>query len=126
MRGSEANDALYTENGKILARTNHSGGILGGITNGMPLIVRAAIKPTPSIALPQETVEPSGAAATLRISGRHDPCIVKRAVPVLEACLALCALDALVTAGHVKHAGHTGHTEYAEQTEQAENTKCAG
>jgi chorismate synthase len=99
MRGSEANDALCVEDGKILARTNHSGGILGGITNGMPLMVRVVLKPTPSIALPQESVDPSGMTGkTIQIAGRHDPCIVKRAVPVLEACLAVCSLDAMVTA----------------------------
>ncbi|MDR1482780.1 MAG: chorismate synthase [Synergistaceae bacterium] len=97
MRGSEANDALYAENGRILARTNHNGGILGGITNGMPLVARVVIKPTPSIALPQESVDPSDMTGrTIRIAGRHDPCIVKRAVPVLEACLAICSLDAVV------------------------------
>jgi chorismate synthase len=98
MRGSEANDALFIENGKIFSRTNHNGGILGGITNGMPLIVRVAVKPTPSIALPQESVNPSGMTGeTVQTAGRHDPCIVKRVAPVLEACLAVCALDAIVT-----------------------------
>ena len=99
MRGSEANDAMYAEDGRIYARTNHNGGILGGITNGMPLAVRVAIKPTPSIALAQETVDPSSmTGGTIRITGRHDPCIVKRAVPVMEACLAICSLDAILTA----------------------------
>ncbi|MDR1977287.1 MAG: chorismate synthase [Synergistaceae bacterium] len=97
MRGSEANDALYVEDGKIKARTNHNGGILGGITTGMPLLVRAAIKPTPSIARPQESVDSATMTETIvRVSGRHDPCIVPRAVPVIEACLALCALDGLL------------------------------
>jgi chorismate synthase len=65
----------------------------------MPLIVRVAVKPTPSIALPQESVDPvSMTGRTIRIAGRHDPCIVKRAVPVIEACLAVCSLDAIVTA----------------------------
>jgi chorismate synthase len=99
MRGSEANDALYAENGRISARTNHNGGILGGITNGMPLTVKVAIKPTPSISLPQETVDPSSmTGGTIRTEGRHDPCIVKRAVPVIEACLAVCSLDAIAAA----------------------------
>ena len=94
LRGSEANDELYVENGKIGAYTNHNGGILGGITNGMPLTVRVAIKPTPSIAKEQRTVD----AATmqpvpLHIRGRHDPCIVPRAVPVIEAGVALSLLD---------------------------------
>ncbi|MDR1378554.1 MAG: chorismate synthase [Synergistaceae bacterium] len=106
MRGSEANDALYIgnpenpENGSIRARTNHNGGILGGITNGMPLLVRAAIKPTPSISRPQETVDGETKRETiLRVSGRHDPCVVPRAVPVVESCLAFCVLDGLMTCG---------------------------
>jgi chorismate synthase len=94
MRGSQANDALYLRDGEIAARTNHNGGVLGGITNGMPIVLRAAFKPTPSIARPQETVDVKEARETvLQISGRHDPCIVPRAVPVVEACLALCVLD---------------------------------
>jgi chorismate synthase len=97
MRGSEANDPLYIDGGVIKSRTNRSGGILGGITNGMPLVVRAAIKPTPSIAREQESVD----AATMRetaaaVKGRHDPCIAPRAVPVIESCLALCALDCML------------------------------
>jgi chorismate synthase len=99
MRGSVANDALYAEKGRIFTKTNHSGGILGGITNGMPLTVKVVIKPTPSIALPQESVDPSSmTGGTVRIAGRHDPCIVQRAVPVMEACLAICSLDAALTA----------------------------
>ena len=100
MRGSGANDALYAEDGRIMARTNHNGGILGGITNGMPLTLRAAVKPTPSIARAQESVDAAAMENTeLDIAGRHDPCIVPRAVPVIEACLALCALDALLSSG---------------------------
>jgi chorismate synthase len=98
MKGSLANDPLYMEDGRICSRTNHNGGILGGITNGMPLVTRAAIKPTPSIARPQSTVDSAAMRdATLSISGRHDPCIVPRAVPVIEACLAVAALDALLS-----------------------------
>ena len=97
MRGSQANDALCVQDGKIEARTNHNGGVLGGITNGMPLSLRAAVKPTPSITRPQESVD-SGTmtGTTVQVSGRHDPCIAPRAVPVVEACLALCALDVLL------------------------------
>jgi chorismate synthase len=99
MRGSEANDALYIRGERIWARTNHNGGILGGITNGMPVSARVAIKPTPSIERPQESVNPSSMEETvIRISGRHDPCIVPRAVPAVESCMALCALDALLAA----------------------------
>jgi chorismate synthase len=100
MHGSEANDALYLEDGNIKARTNHNGGILGGITNGMPLLVRAALKPTPSIPRPQQTVDgETRRETTLRIAGRHDPCIVPRAVPVVESCLAFCVLDGLTACG---------------------------
>jgi chorismate synthase len=99
MRGSEANDALCVRDGHITAISNHNGGLLGGITNGMPVVVRTAIKPTPSIAREQQTVDAAGAQTTLSVRGRHDPCIVPRAVPVVGACLALCALDALLTAG---------------------------
>jgi chorismate synthase len=98
MRGSSANDSLYMADGRICSRTNHNGGILGGITNGMPLVVRAAIKPTPSIALPQDTVDSATMRkAELSVTGRHDPCIVPRAAPAVEACLAVAALDALLS-----------------------------
>jgi chorismate synthase len=100
MRGSEANDAIRLEGSAIVSPTNHSGGILGGITNGMPLWARVAFKPTPSISLPQVSIDAAAMEeTTLRISGRHDPCVVPRAVPVVEACLALCALDGLLLSG---------------------------
>ncbi|MDR1471935.1 MAG: chorismate synthase [Synergistaceae bacterium] len=103
MRGSEANDPLYVEDGRILARSNHNGGVLGGITNGMPLIVRAAIKPTASIALEQESVDPASMeGTTVRVRGRHDPCIAPRVVPVVEACLALSSLDAMLAARQIR------------------------
>lgn len=95
MRGSVANDAMFNENGTIKTTTNHNGGITGGITNGMPLIFRAAIKPTPSIHLEQQTVNAKGENVTLVIGGRHDPCIVQRAVPVVEAVTAMAILDLL-------------------------------
>lgn len=99
-RGSEANDAIYIDNGVIKSRTNHNGGILGGITNGMPLLLRAAIKPTASIAIPQESVDAASmSGTTIAVVGRHDPCVVPRAVPVIEACLAICLLDAMLAAG---------------------------
>ena len=102
MRGSDANDAIYAENGVIASRTNNNGGILGGIANGMPVLTRVAFKPTPSIALTQESVDTeSHTGTTLRLSGRHDPCVVPRAVPVVEACLALCALDGLLQAAGI-------------------------
>ena len=98
MRGSEHNDPFTIENGKVQTSTNHSGGIQGGITNGMPLIMQTAMKPTASIARLQQTVslsqmEPSEIA----VHGRHDPCIAIRAVPVIEAVTALVVLDLLIS-----------------------------
>ncbi len=99
MRGSEANDPYaYDKNGRIVATSNHNGGLLGGITNGMPLILRAAVKPTSSIGREQDTVDlRAGANAKLTVHGRHDPCIVPRALPVIEAAVAFGLLDAMET-----------------------------
>ena len=98
--GSENNDeyTLEAEPGHIVHTvTNNSGGILGGITNGMPLIFRAAIKPTPSISMPQQSISLSRMAnTTLEVKGRHDPCIVPRAVPVIEAAAAIAIFDAVL------------------------------
>ena len=95
--GSENNDEYTIVDDKIKTVTNNAGGILGGITTGMPLIFRAAIKPTPSIYLPQQTVSLStGEISTLQIKGRHDPCIVPRAVPVIEAAVAIAIFDAML------------------------------
>lgn len=97
MSGSENNDPFVLKDGKVETATNHCGGILGGITDGMPLIFRAAFKPTPSIAMEQDSVDLSAMApAKLRVSGRHDPCIVPRAVPCVEAAAALAVYDALL------------------------------
>lgn len=94
MKGSENNDAFYIDKGEIKTRTNNAGGILGGITNGMPIVFRAAVKPTPSIAKEQDTISLAGGCdAKLKIKGRHDPCIAHRAVPVVEAAAALVILD---------------------------------
>jgi chorismate synthase len=95
MRASHANDAMINENNIIKTSTNHNGGILGGITNGMPLIFRVAIKPTPSIAIEQATVNAKGENVSIVVGGRHDPCIVPRAVPVVEAVTAMAILDVL-------------------------------
>ncbi len=96
--GSENNDPYCIENGRILTKTNHCGGILGGITNGMPVVFRVAVKPTPSIAKPQESISLSRMESqTLRITGRHDPCIALRAVPVVEAAAAIAVFDAMLT-----------------------------
>lgn len=100
-RGSENNDPFTVENGNIAAGTNHAGGILGGITTGMPLVLRAAFKPTPSIAREQRTVSLSRMENTnLTIHGRHDPCIAHRAVPVVEAVTATVLLDLLLEGNH--------------------------
>ena len=97
MRGSQCNDAFTVENGEIRTLTNHCGGILGGITNGMPVIFRAAIKPTPSISRPQQSVFlPELQQRELVVKGRHDPCIVPRAVPVIEAAAAVAVYDMIL------------------------------
>ncbi len=98
MRGSAHNDAYCMKNGRILTETNHHGGVLGGITSGMPLVFRLAFKPTASIALPQQTVSLSAAQqAEISIKGRHDPCIALRALPCVEALTALVLTDMLLS-----------------------------
>lgn len=95
--GSENNDPYIMSEGAIKTRTNNCGGIAGGMSNGMPIIFRAGIKPTPSIAKEQDSVSLSkGENTKLIIKGRHDPCIVPRAVPVIEAAAAIALLDALL------------------------------
>lgn len=96
MRGSQANDPFYMENGQVKTRTNHSGGVNGGISNGMPILFQVAIRPTPSIGREQDTINFSTMEdAKLTIQGRHDPCIVHRAVPVIEAAAALAICELL-------------------------------
>ena len=97
MRGSEHNDAFRMDGHRVVTETNRAGGALGGITTGMPLVVRAAFKPTPSIARAQRSVSLSrGEDAELTVQGRHDPCVVPRAVPVVEAVIAITVLDMLL------------------------------
>ena len=96
MTGSIANDPFYYDGDKIKTKTNHNGGINGGISNGMPLTLRVAIKPTPSILKPQSTVNLlTGENDVLKIKGRHDACIVPRAVAVIEAMVCLAIYDLL-------------------------------
>ena len=95
--GSTNNDAFIVENGVVRTATNHCGGILGGITTGMPVIFTVSIKPTPSIGLPQPTVDlQTGEVTTVTVKGRHDPCIVPRAVPVVEAAAAIAIFDLIL------------------------------
>ena len=97
MRGSENNDPFRVENGVVVTETNHCGGILGGISDGMPIFYRAAFNPTPSIARQQRSVSLGQMEnKTLVIQGRHDPCIVPRAVPCVEAAAAIAVLDAVM------------------------------
>ena len=101
MRGSENNDPFTMDGDKITTTRNHAGGILGGISTGMPVTLRVAIKPTPSIAKEQQTVSLSRREdTTVSIHGRHDPCIAPRAVPVVEAVTALVLLDMLLEDSH--------------------------
>ena len=94
MRGSENNDAYYYDGDTVKSRTNHAGGILGGISTGMPILFRAAFKPTPSISLEQDSVDLIAKTdAKLSVHGRHDPCIVPRAVPVVEAAAAIALMN---------------------------------
>ena len=97
MRGSQHNDTYYyDESGVVRTETNHAGGIAGGISTGMPIVFRVAIKPTPSIPMPQKTIAYEGGNTELQIQGRHDPCILPRALPCVEAAAAIAILDAIL------------------------------
>ncbi len=96
MKGSENNDCFYSENGKILKMSNHAGGISGGISDGSPIILSVAVKPTSSIEKKQHTVNCEGENIEVEIHGRHDPVIVPRAVVVVESMVALTILDAML------------------------------
>ncbi len=100
MKGLENNDPFSFEGGRIVTLTNNAGGVLGGMSTGMPLVVRVAVKPTPSIAIEQETVDVRGMReTTIKIQGRHDACIVPRAVPVVEAMMAVTLADFALRSG---------------------------
>ena len=102
LRGSENNDAYLMQKGKIDALTNNAGGVLGGISSGMPIMVRVAVKPTPSIAKEQRTVNLSKMEdTTMKITGRHDPCVVPKAVPVVESAVAIILADHMIRAGFI-------------------------
>lgn len=92
-RGSQMNDVFETQQGKIVARTNHSGGIQGGISNGEDIYFRVAFKPVATLLKDIETVDSQGNQTVLRAKGRHDPCVLPRAVPVVEAMAAMVILD---------------------------------
>jgi chorismate synthase len=102
LKGSENNDPYVIQDGKIVTLTNNAGGILGGLSSGMPILVRAAMKPTPSISKKQKTVDLSKMEETLiRVKGRHDPCIVPKAVPVIESAVAIVVVDHMLRAGSI-------------------------
>ncbi|MCC8074294.1 MAG: chorismate synthase [Clostridiales bacterium] len=97
MRGSEANDAYKIKDGSVATVTNHNGGVLGGMSDGAPIVLQVALKPTPSISKPQQSVNlQTMKEETLVIKGRHDPCVVPRAVPVIEAAVAVGILDLMM------------------------------
>ena len=103
MRGSESNDPFVIEAGRVVTESNNCGGVLGGVSNGMPITLKATFKPTPSISKPQRTVNISSMSDTvIRVGGRHDPCIVPRAVPVVENVVSIVLLDHLIRRGFIK------------------------
>ena len=100
LTGSQNNDAFLLKNGKVVTSTENAGGILGGLSSGMPIMIRVAIKPTPSIAKEQKTVNLSSMEnAAISIKGRHDPCVVPKAVPAIEATVAITLADHLIRSG---------------------------
>jgi chorismate synthase len=102
LKGSENNDAFQLLRGRVITSANNHGGVLGGISSGMPIVVRIAVKPTPSIAKEQQTVALSTMEnATLRVVGRHDPCVVPKAVPAAESAVAIALADHMIRAGFI-------------------------
>jgi chorismate synthase len=106
LKGSENNDRFINKNDKIGTQTNHAGGVLGGITTGEEFILRAAVKPPASIGIEQETVDRQGHPAKIKIEGRHDPAIVPRIVPVVEAMAAMVTVDFLLRQESIKSFHH--------------------
>jgi len=103
IHGSQNNDSYTFRNGKVITRTNNSGGILGGISNGMPIVMRVAFKPASSIGKIQETVDLKTKKNTkLRVEGRHDPCVVPRAPPVVDSIVSLVIADQALQGGFIK------------------------
>ena len=105
MRGSQHNDAFYREGDRIRTKTNYSGGIQGGISNGEPIYFNVAFKPVATIMQDQESIDTNGNPVTVSGKGRHDPCVVPRAVPIVEAMAALVIADFYLQAKTVKNAG---------------------
>jgi chorismate synthase len=102
MRGSENNDAFLLKNGKVATQTDNAGGILGGLSSGMPIMIRVAIKPTPSITKEQKTVNlKENKNASISVGGRHDPCVVPKAVPAIEAAVAVTLVDHMIRGGFI-------------------------
>jgi chorismate synthase len=119
LKGSENNDSYVMRDGEIRAVTNNAGGVLGGLSSGMPIVVRVAVKPTPSISKEQRTVDMLNMAdTTVQVKGRHDSCIVPKAVPVVEASVAIVLVDQLLRAGLLpKVLGVEAVGEYSDITE---------
>jgi len=120
LRGSENNDSYTIEEGEIETLTNNAGGVLGGLSSGMPLIIKVAVKPTPSISKKQKTVDLSTMQeTTISIKGRHDPCVVPKAVPVVEAAVATVIVDHLIRAGFIpKVLGVEAVEEFCDDTQE--------
>ncbi|TET27719.1 MAG: chorismate synthase [Candidatus Bathyarchaeum sp.] len=120
LKGSENNDSYVIRDGEIEAVTNNAGGVLGGLSSGMPIVVRVAVKPTPSISKEQKTVDMLNMAdTTIHVKGRHDSCIVPKAVPVVEASVAMVLVDQLLRAGLIpKVLGVEAVGEYSDVTEE--------
>ena len=120
LKGSENNDSYIIHNGEIEAVTNNAGGVLGGLSSGMPIVVRVAVKPTPSISKKQKTVDMLNMAdTTIQVKGRHDSCVVPKAVPVVEAAVAVVLVDHLLRAGLIpKVLGVDTVGEYCDVTKE--------